>query len=303
MQDYLRLVRFTNLLFIVFVQAAIKFAVFRAFEVSTSLSIAQFWLLVMATISIAAAGNIINDIYDVEIDRINRPRKLLMNQRISEKHALNLYIVLSLLGVGLGFYLSNAIEKPGFAALFIIISALLYLYASFLKKILLVGNILISVLVAMALMTLVLFDVLPAITTENRQVQMKVFAFVGYYALFAFIVNLIREMVKDLADINGDKFGGKNTLAIAIGRKRTIKIVFVLGTLTVFAVVFYMYHFIYTSKTLLLYFLFGIVAPLLYFCIKAWDAKSEKEYSFLSKLLKIIMFLGIGSLLLYPYLP
>src|SRR5690606_7822537 len=99
-----------------------------------------------------------------------------------------------------------------------------------------------------------------------------VFTIVLHYALFAFFINLIREIVKDLQDINGDKKGRKNTLAIAIGRKRTITIVFILGVFMVFGIVFYMYKNLYNTQALLLYFLFAIVGPLLYFCIKAWDA-------------------------------
>jgi len=92
-----------------------------------------------------------------------------------------------------------------------------------------------------------------------------------------------------------------NTLPIALGRKRTISIVFLLGVFMTLGVVFYMYENLYNQQTLLLYFLFAIVAPLLYFCIKSWEADSPKEYGFLSKLLKIIMFLGICSIPLYQF--
>src|SRR5690606_14297971 len=114
-------------------------------------------------------------------------------------------------------------------ALFVVFSALLYLYASYLKGVFLVGNLLVSGLVAMSLLIVPLFDLLPAITVENQAGQSAVFKIVLYYALFAFSINFIREIVKDLQDINGDKKGGMNTLAIALGRKRTMKIVFALA--------------------------------------------------------------------------
>lgn len=299
--NYLNLFRYQNLLFIALVQVFIKYGLFQAFEVDVTLTTLDFVLLVIATLCIAAAGNVINDIYDVEIDRINKPKKVLIGKKISEQTANRLYIVLSTIGVAIGFYLSNRIGKPSFAAIFIVFSALLYLYSSYLKGMLLVGNILVSVLVAMSLIIVPLFDLLPAITVENQTIQSAVFKIVLNYALFAFFINLIREIVKDLQDINGDKKGGMNTLPIAIGRKRTGKLVFILGALAVLGVVFYMYENLYDVQVLMLYFLFAVVAPLLYFCIKSWDAKTFKDYSFLSNLLKIIMFLGICSIPLYQF--
>ncbi len=298
---YLNLIRYQNLLFIALVQIFIKYGLFYPITVETTLNTFYFTLLVIATLCIAAAGNIINDIYDVEIDRINKPSKVLIGKKISERTANRLFIILNVIGVVIGFYLSNSIGKPGFAALFIVFSALLYLYASYLKGMLLIGNLSVSFLVAMSLIIVALFDILPAITTQNQTAQSATFKIVLHYALFAFFINLIREVVKDLQDINGDKNGRMNTLAIALGRKRTMTIVFLLGVFMVLGVVFYMYQYLYNQQVLLLYFLFAIVAPLLYFCIKSWDAETPREYAFLSNLLKIIMFLGICSIPLFSF--
>lgn len=297
--NYLHLIRYQNLLFIALAQIFIKYGLFHPFGIDITLNGFGFSLLVVATLCIAAAGNIINDIYDLEIDKINKPEKVLIGRKITEKSANNLYLILNVIGVAIGFYLANIIGKPAFAALFIVFSALLYLYASYLKGMLLVGNILISALVAMSLIIVALFDLLPAITPANQATQSTIFSVVLDYSLFAFFINFIREIVKDLQDINGDKKGDMNTLPIAIGRKRTITITFILGVLMVCGVVFYMYQYLYNQQVLLLYFLFAIVAPLLYFCIKAWSAENKKDYGFLSTLLKIIMFTGICSMLLF----
>lgn len=299
--NYLNLVRYQNLLFLALTQIFIKYGLFHPFGIDVALNSFNFALLVIATLCIAAAGNIINDIYDVEIDKINKPIKVLIGKKISERSANRLFIILNVIGVAIGFYLSNSIGKPGFAALFVVFSALLYLYSSYLKGIFLVGNLVVSALVAMSLIVVALFDLLPAITPENQASQSAIFKIVLYYSLFAFFINFIREIVKDLQDINGDKKGGMNTLAIALGRKRTITIVFLLGALMVLGVVLYMYEHLYNYQILLLYFLFAIVAPLLYFCLKSWDAKTPKEYAFLSTLLKIITFLGICSIPLFSF--
>lgn len=298
---YLQLIRFENLVFIALVQILIRFGLFHPFGIDVTLSILQFTLLVIATICIAAAGNIINDIYDVEIDRINKPNKVLIGKSISESKANRLFIIFNVIGVGIGFYLSNIIGRPGFAAIFIAFSALLYIYASYLKGILIIGNLVVSFLVAMSLIIVPLFDLLPAITPQNQAGQSAIFKIILEFAIFAFFLNLIREIVKDLQDINGDKKGGANTLPIAIGRKRTTVLVSILGMFLTFSVIFYMYENLYDQQTIMLYFLFGIVAPLLYFCIKAWSAKSIKDYHMLSTILKIVMFTGICSMMLFQF--
>lgn len=283
------------------VQVFIKYSLFPVFGAEVTLNTLSFILLVIASLCIAAAGNVINDIYDLEIDKINKPEKLIIGKKISERLAITYYIILSSIGVIIGFYLANKIGKPSLAGLFIVFSALLYLYSAYLKGVFLIGNLLVSALVAMSLLIVPLFDLLPATTLENRDAQGAVFKLILNYAIFAFYINSIREIVKDLQDINGDKKGGLNTLPIAIGRKRTINIVFVLSLFAVVGVVVYMYEYLYDLQILMLYFLFAIVAPLLYFCLKAWDAKTGRDFTFLSKLLKIIMFLGIFSMLLYQF--
>ena len=298
---YLQLIRFENLIFIALVQFFIRFGLFHPFGVDVTLSIFEFGLLVIATICIAAAGNIINDIYDIEIDRINKPNKVLVGKSISESTANRLFIIFNVIGVGFGFYISNIIGRPGFAAIFIAFSALLYIYASYLKGILIIGNLVVSFLVAMSLIIVPLFDLLPAITPQNQVDQSSIFKIILDLAIFAFFLNFIREIVKDLQDINGDKKGGANTLPIAIGRKRTTVLVSILGMFLTFCVIFYMYENLYDQQTIMLFFLFGIVAPLLYFCIKAWSAKSIKDYQILSTILKIVMFTGICSIMLFQF--
>ncbi len=299
--NYLKLIRFPNILFIALAQILIKYALFVPFGISTTLSDFDFALLVIATTSIAAAGYIINDIFDVDIDTINKPDKVLIGKVISEKTAYNLYFILTVVGVGIGFYLSNKIGKSGFSALFIVISALLYLYASYLQSILLAGNIIISMLVGFSLIIVGIFDLLPAVTQANQTTQSTIFSIILDYAFFAFFINLIREIVKDIQDINGDKNGGHHTLPIALGKKRSLTVIFILGIIAVALVIGYMYNYLYNTQGLMLYFLLLVLAPLLYFCIKAFGAKTHKDISHLSRVLKMIMLFGILSIGMYPF--
>ena len=300
--NYLNLIRYKNLFLIAFVQVLIKYSLFTSFKIETALTNFNFALLVMATLCIAAAGNIINDIYDVDIDRINKPKRVLIGKSISEKNANYLFIILNVIGVGIGFYLANTVGKANFAVLFVIISSLLYIYASYLKAVLIIGNILVSVLVAMSLIIVVVFDILPILSPEISDLYSPVYKIVFDYALFAFFLNFIREIVKDILDVNGDKNGEIKSLPIVLGKSRTIKIVFVLGIIAVATVTYYMYINLYTNQIASFYFLFFIIGPLLLFCIKTWSAKTNKEIQFLSIWLKICMFFGMCSLLLYPFI-
>ena len=300
MIHFLNLIRWKNLILIALVQALIKYALFESFGIDITLNNWQFLLLVLVTLCIAAAGNVINDIYDIETDLVNKPSKVIIGKQISEKSALNLFIVLNVLGVGLGFYLANEIGKNGFAAVFVIISALLYIYASHLKQTLLIGNIVISALVAMSLIIVGLFDLLPAITPQNQQTQLTVFKILLNYALFAFIINLLREMVKDIEDIDGDYKAEMKTLPIVIGRERAAKIVFICSLFPLFGVIYYLVVYLYKQPLAVGYFLIFIIAPLLYFTIKSYTAETKIELKHLSNILKLIMLFGVLSLLLYP---
>ncbi len=124
----LNLIRWKNLLMIAFMQYLIKYALLLPFRESHSvlvtLSDFHFFLLVLATVLIAAGGYVINDIYDVETDRINKPEKLIINKYITEKNASTLFMILNIIGVGIGFYFANGIGKSAFFASFL--SPLLY---------------------------------------------------------------------------------------------------------------------------------------------------------------------------------
>lgn len=289
---------------IALVQLLIKYALFEPFLKTTKLTVTLnafgFGLLMFATLCIAAAGNIINDIYDIETDLVNKPSKVIVGAKISEKKAFSLFIIFNVIGVLTGFYLSHLIGKSGFFALFVIISALLYIYASYLKQSLLIGNIVISALIGMSLLIVGVFELIPAITPQNQSTQFTFFKILLDYALFAFLINLIREIVKDLQDIDGDYKCGMNTLPIAIGRQRASKVVFVLSILLLAATTYYIVSYLLKFWILILYFLIFILAPLIYIFIRSYAAKTKKQYHHISNMLKLVMLFGMLSMVLYP---
>lgn len=285
------------------VQCLIKFALFiPEFGIETTLNWYGFALLVLATLCIAAAGYIINDIYDVETDTINKPEKLIIDRHISNKTAFNWYLFLNVAGVVLGYVMANTVEKSSFFMLFIIISALLYVYASYLKYTLLLGNIVVALLVSTSLLIVGLFELLPVLTTENRNTQLTVFKILLDYAIFAFLLNLIRELVKSIEDIDGDYKAGARSLPIVIGRERATRVVFLLSLLPVAAVIYYMLTYLYKQPIAMVYFLVTVLAPSIYGSIQLFSAERKAQFSNLSKLYKLIMLFGMLSLLLYKFI-
>ncbi|MEM7185470.1 MAG: geranylgeranylglycerol-phosphate geranylgeranyltransferase [Bacteroidota bacterium] len=296
---YLRVLRPLNLLLIVMVQAIIKYGLLEVFDLPLALGDVDFTLLSFATICIAAGGNVVNDIMDKQVDSVNKPEKMIVWKHISERAAYNYYIVLNVLGVGAGFFLANRVGHPGLAAVFIVISVLLYSYATQIKGMLLLGNILVSALVAMSLLVLILFDIYPAMDGTVSEVQLTCTRTILAYAGFAFFINLIREIVKDLQDIDGDKNGGRSSLPIVLGRSRTTLVTFVMGVVALLTVLIYTYQELYRFTWVAFYAIFLIAAPLLYFCIKAWNAETKKDFKRLSLVLKLVMFTGVASLIFY----
>lgn len=299
---YLKLIRAGNLLFIALTMFLIKYGLFEPFGVAITLNLFGFSLLVLAVISVAASGYIINDIFDVKADLQNKPDRTIVNHKISEKTAYRLFFILNIIGVGLGFYLSNMIGRPGFSAFFILGSAILYLYNSQLQQTLLVGNILVSLIVGLVPVGVGLYDLLPAITPENQQTQSVIFSILIDYSIFAFLINLLREITKDQQDLDGDYNAGYRTLPIVLGKNRTNKVLFSLGLFPLAFLIYYTYTYLFENISAVLYALFLLIAPLLYYQVIILTAGKKKEYARLSLVLKIILFFGLISIGLLQFI-
>jgi 4-hydroxybenzoate polyprenyltransferase len=176
------------------------------------------------------------------------------------------------------------------------------MYATHLKQATIIGNLMIAGLVSMVILVVGLFDLLPVITAENQLLQLGFFKILMDYAIFALMINLCREILKDIEDIDGDHALEMRTLPIVIGRLRATKVVFALSILLQFLIVYYIISEIYEYYIAVVYFLLCIVAPLLVFSIKIFTAETKKEFQHLSNLLKFVMLFGVLSILLYPFI-
>ena len=300
---YLQLIRYKNLLLLVLMQFIFRYGFLKQQDVYLALADWQFSLLVLSTVLLAAAGYVINDIFDQETDTINRPDKVIVGKTITESRAYNIYVGLNIIGVAIGFYLSNLIQKPSFATIFIFIAACLYFYATTLKKMLLLGNLLVAFILGLSVLIIGVFDLYPATYDGNREQMTLLFKILTDYSIFAFLLNLIREIIKDAEDRNGDYNQGMQTLPIVLGVTRTAKIIFGLLLIAV-TIIFW-----YTNKHLMrfdlyyavLYVLILVNGPLIYVLTKSWNAKSSQDFHHLSSILKWVIFFGILSIAVITY--
>lgn len=293
---FLKLIRYQNILLLAFMQLIFRYVFFQSQDIPLALADWQYGLFVLSTVLIAAGGYVINNIFDQHTDTINKPNTVVIGKSISETQGYNIYIALTATGVSIGFYLSNVIAKPGFATIFILIAATLYLYATSLKQMMLIGNIMVALLLSFSVVIIGIFDLFPTIHEGNQQQMANLFSILLDYTIFAFMINLLREIVKDIEDVDGDYNMGMNTLPIAIGKSRTAKIVFVLSFIPLLLILHYIYNYLFGLLFVTLYLLFFVVAPLLYFTIKIGAATSKKEFHNLSLLLKWILLFGILSI-------
>ena len=264
--------------------------------VDLALSDFNYILLVIATVCVAAGGYVINNIMDQETDEIAKPQNRVVGVSISETVAYNWYIGLTIVGVGIGFYLSNVIYKPTFASMFILVATLLYMYATSFKQIPVLGNVVVALLLSTSIIIIGLFDILPAIDVDNRFRMKEAFSILMDYAIFAFIINLIREIVKDLEDMDGDYQSGINTLPITIGIPKTKIIVGILTVISIGILAYYINSNLFELDYVIYYTMVFIIGPLIYFGVKLINAVTKKEFHHLSLVLKLILFFGIISI-------
>jgi len=279
-------------------QLIFRFGFLKLQNIPLSLADWQYILLVLSTLCLAAGGAIINAIFQQDSDSENKPEFQVVGKFISENTAYNLYAAFTFIGVSIGFYLSNVIQKPNFAILFILIASTLYFYASSMKNSILVGNIIIAFVSSIYLLIIGLFDLLPATFDGNQTVMGIHFSILIDYAIFTFMTSLLIELVSDIENTEGDKTQGLSTLAIAIGISKAKKVVLGLSFIPICCVLYYLKVYIYDAK-LLYSFVYGIVftiIPLIYFSIKLFKANQPKEFRHLNVILKCILFFGYLSI-------
>ncbi len=265
----------------------------------------DFALFVLSIVFVAAAGNIINDYYDYELDRRYKPERPLPSGAFSMDQAMYLHAVFAFAGIGLGFYLGYSYGNLKVGYFYIVSVILLYLYSAYLKKIPLVGNVLVSALAGFVFVLLLFFEInfLNLIQFDYAPRMLHVLnSAVLFYGGFAFLTNLARELVKDLEDMEGDAALNYFTLPVAAGenagRIAATLVLFVL----IFALAYYMngFYVSYARKEFY-YLLITVQLPLFYTVYLLFTSKEQKDYKRISHLIKGIMLAGILSIPAFYY--
>ena len=318
--NFLKLIRYKNLLMVLLTMVLTKYALidsiffsnisFKSYTLihTTYLGITlthyQFLKFTFSILFITAGGYIINDIYDTEADKLNKPNKVFIYKTISIKSAWILYYLITIVGFFLGAHLSFTTEKNEFSFIFLGTILMLFLYSKYLKKTFLIGNLLVSVLSGLVIFITVLFNepqthnsiLIEVISNFGTGIHLLIIAVI--YIAFSVLTTFIREIIKDIEDIDGDLKIKAKTLPILFGRKRASKVAFFFSAvLLVFLLI--VLQFLKNEILFLGYGIVFILLPLLYFMYKLWFSESKKDFSLLSNLMKIIMLFGILSMLLF----
>lgn len=273
---FLKLTRFPNLFIIGFTQYfTAVFLVAYPDTWAESIYDLKLFLLSASTIMIAAAGYIINDYYDIKIDYINKPERVVVGKLIKRRIVLASHGLLNVMGIGIGFYLNLYIGIINFFAGF-----LLWIYSNQLKRLPFIGNLVISLLTASSILVLAIYY------QKNVSLLMN-------YAVFAFSINLIREIIKDMEDLRGDMRFGSKTLPIVWGLRKTKYFLYVLILVFVF-ILFYL-SIQLGNQTLNIFFIILIV-PIVYLIYLLYRADSQKRFKRLSTFCKLLMLAGISSM-------
>jgi len=276
---FLRLTRFPNLIIIGFSQYFVVLFLVSYPEVGTaSLLDLKLFLLSSSTVLIAAAGYVINDYYDIKIDYVNKPDKVVVGKLVKRRVVLISHMALNTVGIVIGFYLS-----PYVGILNVIAAFLLWIYSNRLKRLPFIGNVVIALLAGLSILIVAVYY------RQN-------FNIVFIYALFAFSINLAREVIKDMEDIRGDMRFGSRTLPIIWGLRKTKMLLYALIVLFVMLLLFLSARL--DNHVLHLFFIL-LVVPIVYLIYLLYKADSQRRFHQLSIYCKVLMLAGIFSMIFF----
>ncbi len=289
-RDFLRLIRFNNLIIISLTQ------LFAYYFLTPSISFRdviapQFLLLLTSTFMVAAAGYIINDYMDVMLDLVNKPDKVIVGKTFSRRWAMFLHFSLNFFAFLIALQLSNTI------ALSVFVAALsLWIYSQLLKKNYLVGNLMVAGLSSFTLWIIYLFD---------HRVMING---IWVYSAFAFFTTIVREIIKDTEDMRGDEKFKCRTLPIVLGIRKTKEILIWLQVILVGFTLAYCTFFgalSYSSNKIfgifVMYMMLSVIIPMFMVIWLMRTADVKQDFSRLSLIAKLIMITGILSMLFWRY--
>lgn len=281
---FLRLIRVQNLLIVVLTQYLARVflvglpsgeAVSSRADLLRMLTDPTLFLLSLSTVCIAAAGYIINDYFDVKIDIINKPERVIIGRYLKRRVAMGAHQALNLIGCLIGLYLSRWVFL-----LDVVSVSLLWFYSAKFKREPFIGNLIVSFLTALSLIVLAVY--------YRQNVDLLLI-----YSAFSFCISLVREVIKDMEDVKGDARFGCRTLPIVWGLRRTKTLLYVIIA-SFITTLFLMAD---TLDNVRLGWIFMILLlPVGYLVYRLVMADTKRDFSYLSGLCKLIMLMGVVSM-------
>ena len=305
-KDIMRLVRWSNLLFLAalvwLMEKWVAVPVLDKAVFGEQLPGYMLLLIILATVFIAAGGYVINDYFDVKIDRINRPDEVIVTRSVSKPAAMRLSLCLSGIGIVCGIITAILLRSLTLGILFIIIPGLLWFYSSSYKRLFMVGNLIIALLAGLtpllvAMANVAILQLRYGTILSYTTLEHDLYAWLGGFALFAFLLTWIREIIKDMQDQMGDRELECHSLPVVWGDMWTKIFVTGLIVLTLAIIGHLWYHVLpfplgWTSLSTR-YIVLGIVTPLLGVLGLLWSAKIPSDYKNCQQLVKFTMLLGM----------
>ncbi len=310
MIHFLKLIRIKNLAIVTVTQLLMRYAVIEPILLMNGFELQfptlDFFWLVFATVALTAAGYTINDYFDTKTDMVNRPDSIIVGKHIKRQNAMTLHVILNIIGVFAGFYISIKMGLYQLGFIFVLISGILWYYSTTYKRQFLIGNILVAFLTAMVPIVVVLYEI-PMLNSTYREFLLankmdftNIFAWIFGFSFFAFMTTLIREIIKDIEDFEGDTAFGRNTLPIVWGVKMSKIVLFTLILITIVSIAYVYWVFLSGIATTIYFSL--LLSVFLFLIIRIYKAKSKENYHLASNVMKIIMLFGISYSFIVYYI-
>ena len=297
-----RLLRVPNLVIVALTQSLVWFSIIlpalNAHHLQPYLDIPHLLLLILCTMLITAGGNVVNDLYDIEIDRINKPKRRIVGRLISLEDTYRIYFIIVLSGALIAAYLAFHLGRISLFIFYPAAVLLLWSYSRWFKRLPVSGNLIVSVFVACVPLVLLIPEWKNIL--HPSLVQSVDHKLIWSLAAFAFGTNLLREFVKDIEDVKGDREIGAATLAVILGpeKGRNWAIGF---SLTLFIGFIFWVFVIYdkVSDWNLIYFSIALMGSLLVIIVKLIRAKHRADFHQVSNWIKVLILLGLLYILLF----
>jgi len=312
MKEFLKLIRWQNLLIVILTMVLMRYAVIEPLIGKIGVKLLNnpaqlvpmklqfpwynFIILVVSTVLITAGGYVINDYFDIKTDLINRG-KVIVGTKIPRQKAMMWHNILNVAGVAGGYYVSWRSGYFWLGTIFLVVSGLLYFYSASYKRQFLIGNLVVALLTAVVPLLVVIYE-WPALYIHYSVFAINIpdyniiFYWAGGFALFAFLTTLTREIIKDIEDFDGDIAYGRNTVPVFIGvlSAKIVTVSLIIITIGLLYVTWYLFiNDLYTVS----YITVAIVLPMLMVIYKVFTGRERKQMHDASRIMKVLMITGI----------